>query len=337
MALISEKEHQKRLIDYGVNIRTKYIVGNNILERNTNNTINDNIDKGIIFEKEYYKNDKLIHTEKVFDSRMEYTYIISNESKKNYTCPNCGLNSKIYDFVDGCPYCKTSYNIDYTNKELGSKYHYDRVLKNNTYKKITLIIDWIMSIFICLLYIKTTARTFNIYDISKIFIYGTILSLVLYYIFYLIDAYIILYPIKKYKDKQNKLQIEFWAETKIDKKRFFNNVNYELSNYYYNMDYVIDYDILDYIKFKKYEELENVYIKTLIEIRVIYLKNNKIISKISNQEFTFMRNSNEILDLKDTVNIIKCPNCGASIDIVKGKCDYCNYVIKNIQEWILKK
>ena len=54
---------------------------------------------------------------------------------------NCGMNGKIKDFIDGCPYCRTHYNIDYVDKDLGSKYHYDRILKNKTYRIVTAIID----------------------------------------------------------------------------------------------------------------------------------------------------------------------------------------------------
>ena len=44
-------------------------------------------------------------------------------SSKMYQCEckNCGMSSKLKDFVDGCPYCGTYYNIDYTDKDLGGK------------------------------------------------------------------------------------------------------------------------------------------------------------------------------------------------------------------------
>ena len=38
MALISDNYHSKKLKKYGLNIKTKYIVGNEVLERNTDNT-----------------------------------------------------------------------------------------------------------------------------------------------------------------------------------------------------------------------------------------------------------------------------------------------------------
>ena len=45
----------------------------------------------------------------------------------------------------------------------------------------------------------------------------------------------------------------------------------------------------------------------------------------------------ETLKLNDGVNIIKCHNCGASIDATAGKCNYCDSEIPYLQEWILIK
>lgn len=337
MALISETYQKEKLKRYGINIRTKYIVGNKILERNTNDFVNDNIERGIRCQKEYYIDNKLAHKEKLFDSRIEYTYIMDNNINEEYECPNCGMKSPLKDFIDGCPYCKTYYNMDYSEKDLGSKYHYDRVLKSNIYRVITLIIDIIISIIISFIFIKLTSRTFNNYDIIKIFIYGIILSLILYYFFYIADAYIILSPIKKYKDKENKKQIEFWQRTKINKKTFFNNLNYEIRKKYYSKENIIDYDILDYTNFKDYEVNGVLYVDVTADLRIVTYENKKLKSKIITQTYTMKQNKNTLLNLGTKENIIRCANCGASIDVTKGKCEYCHSEIKYLQEWILEE
>ena len=336
MPLISDNSQINKLKKLNINIKTKYIVGNEILERNTDNSKNDDIKNGIRCEKEYYINKKLKHTETKFDSRMEYTFISKEQENTEYTCPNCGAHSILKDFVDGCPYCGTYYNLDYTDKELGNKYHYDRVLRTTTYRIVTAIIDIIISIILSYLFIKATSRTFNSYDISKVFIYGIILSLILYYFFYIIDGYIILGPIKKYKDKQNKKQIDFWNRTKIDKKYFFNNLNYELGNKYYKKSNIIDYDILDFDEFNEYEKNNTLYVKVKAYIRIISYENNTIKRKYIVDNYTLKRNNKETLEIKEGTNIIQCPNCGASIDATKGECVHCNTKIKNLQEWVLE-
>ena len=336
MPLISDNLHLKKLQKFNINIKTKYIVGNKILERNTDNSHNDDIKNGIRCEKQYYVNHKLIHIEKLFDSRIEYTFISEDQQEQDYTCPNCGMHAKLKEFIDGCPYCKTYYNIDYTDKDLGGKYHYDLILKNNVYRVITAVVDLLISLLLAFVFIKFTSRTFNVYDISKIFIYGIILALILYYFFYIIDGYVILGPIKKYKDKQNQKQIDFWNRSKIDKKTFFNNFNYEIRNKYYESTNIIDYDIIDFIEFQEYIKDGNLFVNVKANVRIVTFENNKITSKFVDELYTLKRINDDILKLREGVNIIKCHNCGASIDVTKGYCEYCHTKIKYFQSWILE-
>ena len=335
MALVSDVFHKEKLNKNGINIKTKYIVGNNILERNTDNSINDDIISGIRCEKNYYLNKKLVHTEKIFDSRIEYSFIIKDEIEKEHSCANCGMTSKLKDFVNGCPYCDTYYNIDYTDKNLGSKHHYDLVLKSNTYRIVTAIIDLIVSFILSYFFIKVTSRTFNSFDISKIFIYGFILSLVLYYVFYILDAHVVIGPIKRYKEKQNQKQREFWNRTNIDKKAFFNNLNYEVRKFYYGKDNIIDYDVLDYLEFNDYTKDNKLYVTVKAQIRLVTYENGKIKSKIMNDTYTMKKHNNDTLELNSGANMIKCHNCGASISAIDGSCSYCNSEIKYLQEWVL--
>lgn len=335
MGLISENFQNKKLKKLGINIKTKYFVQNKVYERNTDNSINDDIISGIRCEKDYYIGKELVHKETDFDSRIEYTFISKDLEKEDYKCPNCGMKSKVKEFIDSCPYCGTYYNIDYIDKELGSKYHYDRVLRNNSYRIITGIIDLIISLVLSFLFIKTTSRTFNNVDVSKIFIYGFILSIILYYFFYTLDAYIVLGPIKRYKDKQNQKQKDFWNKTNIDKKKFFNNLNYELRKYYYSKSNIIDFDILDYIEFNDFTKDNNKYIEVTLEIRVVFFENKKISAKIIKEKYVLRKNLNEKLELKEGANIIKCHSCGAPIDATKESCAYCGSEIKYLQEWIL--
>lgn len=337
MSFIVDEAHKKQLNKYKINIETTYISENKLLVRNTNNSKNDDIINGIRIKKNYYLKDKLVHTETKFDSRINYTFISKDLLKKNFKCVNCGMSSDLNTFIDGCPYCGTNYNLEYNQKDLGSKYHYDLVLKSNLYRIITGIVDLVISILLAFLYIKNTSRTFNSYDISKVFIYGLILSLILYYVFYLLDAYVVLGPIRRYKEIGNKKQEEFWNSTKIDKTVFFNNLNYEIKKKYYNTENIIDYDILDYDKFTNYEKDSKLHVKVKVYLRVVYYINGKIKSKYIQDEFTLIRHNEKIEDINPGINMIRCTHCGSTLNVNDDVCAYCGNKIKYYQEWILEK
>lgn len=336
MPLISEKFHEEKLKKLGINIKTSYIVGNNIIEKDSNNKNNNDIIKGIRCKKQYYVDNKLKHEESKFDTRIEYTFISDKAENKDYTCPNCGISKKLKEFIDGCPYCGTSFNIDYLDKDMGSKYYYDRVLRNTTYRLITALVDILISLLLSFIFIKYTSRTFNSYDISKIFIYGTILALILYYFFYMIDAYIVLEPIKRYKDRENQKQIDFFNRTKIDKKEFFNNLNYEIASKYYDNSDIIDYDILDFDSYSEYIKDDTLYVSVKAYVRIVSFKNNKFISKYITDTY-LLKKINDSINLGKNINVVRCHNCGVSVDITKDECSYCHSKIKYFQKWILEK
>lgn len=337
--MITDNKQIKRLKECNVNIRTYYFENHNIKQRNTNNSLNEDIKEGIILKKEYYQKDKLLKTEKVFDSRITYTYKFDGSDE--YTCKNCGMKDKIVEFENGCPYCHTNYNIDYEEKSLSSKNYYDLITKDKKYIIKTFLIDLLFSYILTYIYIKNTSRTFYLFDILKIIIISTLISLILFYFFYYIDAMILLPSLKRKKEKQNKLQEEFWNTMKnirITKTKFFNNFNYELIKYYYNDKFkdIIDYDIIDYNEFKKYEKDNILYVDVNIDIRVVRYINGKIKTELKNNTYKLQRVNNSI-EVNKKINYIPCPNCGASIDITKSNCEYCGNSHNYYQEWYLKE
>ncbi len=342
MPIVSENFHVKKLKNHGINIKTIYKNGNGTSERNTDRSKNEDVSHGIRLRKEYYKDGRLLHTVTSFDSRMEYTYINEKNEETETKCPNCGMTGKVKDFVDGCPYCRTIYNIDYSDKDLGAKTTYDQVVRSNLYRIITFIVDFIISFILCFVYFKTTGRTFNEFDIIKIIFYTLIVSAVLYYFFYLVDAYIVILPIRLYKEKQNKRQIDFWNRiSKYDVKRstFYNNMNYEISKFYYDSNStVIDFDILDYLEFQEsFDSEKHLLVTAKVDIRLISYQNGRIQEENKEVSFTFIRYPRELYKLEDGKNCIKCPHCGNSIDVTKDQCDHCRQELHFLQEWVLKK
>ena len=333
MAFISETFHMRRLAESGVNIRTTYIADGNLRYRTTDGSTQDDVNHGIRCRKEYFRQGKLIHTEKIFDSRIEYTYVSGTDGEAQHTCENCGFTGKVKEFVNRCPCCDAASNIDYADKDLGSKHHYDLVLQNPIYRLVTGVVDYAVSLLLCFVWIVNTARTFNGYDVGKIFIYGTILAMILYYFFYLCDAYVVLGPIRRYKESKNRRQQEFWTRTGIDKKRFYNNLNYETGRRYYSRPDVIDYDIIDYTDLQEHEENGTLCVNVEVQVRLVYLRNGKIKFGYQKDTFTLRRNE-KVMPLDSGIHVIKCPECDANIDVTKGVCEYCGAKIESVQEWV---
>ena len=333
MAFLSETHHLRRLADRDVVIKTTYICDGQFFTRNTDGTVNDNISRGIRCRKEYFLHGKFIHVEKEFDSRIEYTYVTDASDETPHTCANCGFSGPIRDFADGCPCCDAASNLVYTDKDLGSKQHYDLVLKNPLYRIVTAVIDLLLSLCLSYLFLVKTSRTFNSYDVSKVFLYGGILALLLYYLFYLCDAYIILWPVKKYKEYRNRLQQDFWKRTGIDQQRFFNNLNYEAGAKYYSAPDLIDYDMMDYLDYREYQREGVLYVDVRLRVRLVALRGGRIRSDYVSDTFTLKHNA-LWTRLQPGINLIKCPNCGSNIDVTKKACDYCGSGIRDFREWI---
>ena len=331
MAFISETLQMRRLTESGVNIKTTYIVDGTLKYRSTDGTCQDDVHSGIRCRKEYFRQGKLLHTEKIFDSRMEYTYVSGMDEEAQHTCENCGFTGKVKEFVNGCPCCDAASNIDYADKELGSKHHYDLVLQSPVYRIVTGVVDYIISFLLCSLWIINTSRTFNGYDVSKIFIYSTILAMILYYFFYLCDAYAVLGPVRRYKEKQNRRQQEFWTGTGIDKKRFYNNLNYEAGRRYYSRPNVIDYDIMDYTGLQEHVENGILCVDVELQVRLVYLRGGRITSAYQKDTFSLSHND-RVMTMDSGIHVIKCPKCDANIDVTKGVCEYCGSEIDSLQD-----
>lgn len=99
MAFISETLQMRRLTESGVNIKTTYIVDGTLRYRSTDANLQDDVHSGIRCRKEYFRQGKLLHTEKIFDSRMEYTYVSGMDEEAQHTCENCGFTGKVKELI----------------------------------------------------------------------------------------------------------------------------------------------------------------------------------------------------------------------------------------------
>ena len=343
MSLTSERNHEKKLKEYNINIRTFYSDGDKIYEKNTNNTKNDNVPHGIRVEKDYFVNDKLKKRVYGFDPRIEYEFINSQEIGTAYRCPNCGMTTQISEEIERCPYCESYFNLDYRNKNKGSKNTYDLVVHSKKYMIVSLIISLGVSLLASFIYFINHSRTFNIYDILKSIGIGLGIALILFFIFYLIDNLFVMLPIKLKKEKINKNDADLWLsldKRNINYNSFYNNLYYELDKYYFvelNSS-VIDYDVIDFYNFKLVEDASNLYISLDIIIREVVYNNGKIIKRTCKKNIALKKNNKAVIHTEDgEIHNINCHNCGASIDVMSDKCNYCDTPNNYNQEWYLAK
>lgn len=346
MSTITERFHDKRLKKFNINIKTKFQDGENVSERNSNNSYNDDIKNGIILNKTYFKNNQPIHIENKFNPSLLYSFVINNELESDIKCPNCGMIGKGKDFENGCPYCGSIYTIEYSDKNVGAKLHLNYIMKNSKYKFRVLFTDFVICFILSFLYCVTTGRTFTIFDIAKILGLASMGTLLLFYPFYMLDSYLVSNKVIKENEKKHQKQLKFWEDISkynISKKIFFNNLNSELNEYFYDGSYnenknVIDYDVIDYNDYEyNFDSQKRINIKVEIDVRVIELVNEAI--KTSNKTLCLTLVQNEILEdeYHPGIYIAKCHGCGASIDILKNKCDYCGAKIHYLQSWYISE
>lgn len=333
--MVVEEQKEKRLKEYGINIKTKFKDGSSTLERNTDHSKDDNIKSGIILEKDYYKDGRLLKKENIFDSRILYSYEFDGE--KETTCKNCGMRGPLREFSTGCPYCHSFFNMEYQKKELGSKHYYDLTIKSKKYLVVTYIVDFIISFMITLTFILDTSRTFYFFDFLKVIMGTLLISLLLFYVFYYLDAIIILPFLKKWKMSINEKQEKFWLSMNYkdeEKTRFFNNTNYSLRQYYYGdrEKDVIDFDIIDYEQFEKVIIKDHLYVDVKMDIRIVRYNNGKITSKKESKVYRF-RKVEKKEELQAGMNLVECPGCGSSIRVANEQCEYCGAKINYYQEW----
>jgi len=73
---LSDKKYLKRLKDFGLSLVTVYKSGNKTVEKNSFETLKENIVNGIRLEKNYIRGGKSVFKLFNFDPRIKYTFMI---------------------------------------------------------------------------------------------------------------------------------------------------------------------------------------------------------------------------------------------------------------------
>lgn len=193
-----------------------------------------------------------------------------------------------------------------------------------------------VSFVLSFIYFKTTGRTFNGWDFTKVLFGTALLSLVFYYVFYYLDSFFILLPLKLHKEKINKAQEKFWEEnfSTINKNIFFTNLNYELQKLYFeseNFKNVIDFDLVDYTTIEKDGDI----VRIDVLVREVFVDGGKFKSRLAEKTLRLKRVKREF-SLENLGGVaLRCKNCGTSMDAFLTECPSCGTRQNYLQEWYL--
>ncbi len=77
----------------------------------------------MVYRKAFYDRNRCVWSDERRKSPGEYYLIQSRSMNGNYACPNCGWESALEHFVDGCDYCQTKFQIEDLKQKVSSVYN----------------------------------------------------------------------------------------------------------------------------------------------------------------------------------------------------------------------
>lgn len=329
MKNVIEKLHLKRLEDKGIVIEEifKNVKENTIYIRTSDGKECDAFTKCPKIERNYYLNGKLLHRETDFDQHVLYSYNTTKNSVEK--CTECGYEASSKEFYDGCPYCGSQFNVEYTS----SSRHTSGKVKNMFMDKydIFLIIGVIIiSIPIMYMIAKSEAEGVNVTTLFKSYITTFITLIVTIYPMYFFIKMMIT---KDFPHSPIRINGKL-----ISNMSLLRDLQSELKKYYYykNPKYydLIDYDIIEYTDFNVDDYNMYAKINFKIKIKQYYLVDNQINSEIVKKDLVMKQN---LLSRDKEKRMNKCPKCGASVDGLSDRCSYCKQKLPHLKDWIIEK
>ena len=333
MAMVSDKPQTARLKQCGVDIQTEFWDEGGCLRlRSTDGAHHDDVVNGIVLTKKYFQGGRPVHRETEFNPMMMYTYIANGELSREQTCPNCGWTATVADFVEGCPYCGTCYNVEYTARRQGGKFHADKNMKDIRLYLGVLIAALAVCLSVSFAVVGLTGRTFNVFDKLKAVAYGVLPALALFALFFSTHAFVITRRAEEKYQRQTALIRRFESDLlALDLRlyEFYTNLSSELALWCYGDDVpgnrdVVDFDVLDYDDYAITTDGQGrTNLSVTLRLRRVRAGKGGVTSDDDRLRVDLRPTGQKRDALGPGVNLIRCPGCGASIDIMKPACPQC--------------
>ena len=305
----------------------------------------------------YYKNNKLIKKCKLRNRLYVVVTSVNDEQKvlkQNVICPNCGNIVAMSELVNGCSYCKTSFNVSDLYPVVTNYYHYSLVKEKVPFLKYYLITSLVlfypfykMSSFIAKEAFAEYSNIIGNLYISVTSILTTLISTLIFTVFVVFIRQIvslIIYSDNKGVKKNNYLKLETYM-TQFDpnftyymfegkmismlKEIIFSKnpsdlVIYDCPN---NVDFsnIVDANFYEMYINDVYNKDNKIYIDFSVDMYNTLYIHNKIKEKKQTFNIVVARNAGVYTTSNFRIDVLNCKNCGAPIDIEKDKsCKYCN-------------
>ena len=82
MMIQTERPQEKRLRRYGLQLITSFWDEHTVRRRASDGSVRDDIKSGVILNKKYYRQGKLLHTETMFSPLMQYSFVVNDKLEK---------------------------------------------------------------------------------------------------------------------------------------------------------------------------------------------------------------------------------------------------------------
>jgi len=290
---------------------------------------------------------KLTIREKNFTTYSVITNASGTSAKVK--CPNCGHECEITSFFNGCEYCRTKFNVNDFDNRISSI--------SLSEPGSTLSSGFMYILVYAMLPVNIWANVH--FGIIGTEIPWSLIGGILLHMLYLVALIVLSLPfqLKHIINNARKHSIRKKME-KYDKyfsrEHLFGEINFRLSlwafsnkndpllqsvnNLCLDENDVIDMVVVYYHKMQLKEDGENLNIHCICNIRLVYLRNNRIEQDIGKYRLILARNKNVETDLSFDLQKIKCKACGASISLLdsSGVCQSCRTAVNLLNyDWIM--
>ena len=329
MTVLSEKPQEKRLSGFGLRIVTSFWDEHAVRQRASDRSVRDDIVDGVIMNKKYYREGRLLHTETEFSPLLHYSFLVQNELDQEIRCPNCGFGGKVAEFENGCPFCGTSCNIAYSDRKSAGKLFAEKKARRFGQYLVPFLLFLAGFMGLGVLAVRVFGRTFGRWDILKGLAFGLVAGLGAFYAWYVRRiAWITRADEEKYSGQIARIRAfeKRLSSFGITMNQLYNSLNSELTDWFFGGNHpeyadVADWDVLDYDQYAVSGETEeDLAVRLTARLRILRMKGDRLRSG----ETVFraeMRPNPETEDrLHPGVNIVHCRLCGAAIDVTKPAC-----------------